>query len=316
MRKFAAIVLTLLTTSLSQATAASIATANVVLEDLVPVAHTSSIAGEKTRLLISALLSDSPAVTLLDRRQLSALVDERQLDQTRDNGDFSVEHEQSVIGADYLLGGSLLDDGFSQHFFGKLVSVRDGSMRAFTITGTRYQPLQAFSAQVADKMLTLIRQEQSTDKRQPATEKLVKLQRLTESLAAYDKPAIAVSIDEQHMRRRVIDPAAETEFLVFGAETGFPVIDNDPRFEEYVDVMILGEGFTEVSYRNGRALGVTARLEVKAVSRTTGRVLAVDRQTSVVVAGTELIGSKNALAKASAAIAMRMLPKLVGELRQ
>jgi hypothetical protein len=315
MNKFISIALTMALACLSQTSLASIAKARVVLEDLVPVAHTSSSIGTRTRLMISGLLSESPAVTLLDREQLSSLVDERTLGQTQDNGDFAVEHEQAIAGADYLLGGSLLDDGFSQHFFGKLVDVRDGSMRAFTVSGNRYQPLETFSSRVTEKMLALIQQEQSTDKREPATEKLTKLQQLTESLAAYDKPTIAVSIDEQHIRRRVIDPAAETEFLVFGAETGFPMIDNDPRFQEYVDVMILGEGFTEVSYRNGRALGVTARLEVKAISRKTGRLLAIDRQTSVVVAGTELIGSKNALAKASAAIAMRMLPKLVGEPR-
>lgn len=315
MRQFIPYVLSLALGCLSTSAAASIAKANVVLEDLIPVAHTSSTIGTKTRLLISGILSESTAVTLLDREQLSSLVDERSLGQTLDNGDFAVEHEQAVAGADYLLGGSLLDDGFTQHFFGKLVDVRDGSMRAFTVTGKRYQPLEQFSARVSEKMLELIQQEQTADKREPATEKLQRLQQLTESLADYDKPTIAVNIEEQHIRRRVIDPAAETEFLVFSAETGFPVIDNDPRFEEYVDVLILGEGFTEVSYRNGRALGVTARLEVKAISRTTGRLLAIDRQTSVVVAGTELIGSKNALAKASAAIALRMLPKLVGDQR-
>ncbi len=315
MLKIASIALTLALSCLPQATA-SVAKANVVLEDLLPVSHTSSIIGTKTRLMISSMLSESPAVTLLDRKQLSGLVDERNLAQTQDNGDFAVEHEQAIAGADYLLGGSLLDDGFSQHFFGKLVDVRDGSMRAFTVTGKRYQPLETFSARVTEKMLALIQQEQSAEKLEPATEKLARLRQLTESLADYEKPNIAVSIEEQHMRRRVIDPAAETEFLVFGAETGFPVIDNDPRFREYVDVMIVGEGFTEVSYRNGRALGVTARLEVKAISPSTGRLLAIDRQTSVVVAGTELIGSKNALAKASAAIALRMLPKLVGEQRR
>ena len=50
---------------------------------------------------------------------------------------------------------------------------------------------------------------------------------------------------------------------------------------------------------------------MKAIDRRTGRVLAVDRQTTVALDLTEIIAGKTALQEAAAKIAERMLPKLL-----
>ena len=63
--------------------------------------------------------------------------------------------------------------------------------------------------------------------------------------------------------------------------------------------------------RRGNLVSVKARVELKAVDRKTGQVLAVDRETAVEVDLTEQIAGKKALQTAAAAIAERLLPKLV-----
>ena len=58
-------------------------------------------------------------------------------------------------------------------------------------------------------------------------------------------------------------------------------------------------------------ISVKSRLEVKAIQRTTGKILAVTRETTVAVDLTEQIAGKTALQDAAARIAVRLLPKLV-----
>jgi ethanolamine utilization microcompartment shell protein EutS len=81
--------------------------------------------------------------------------------------------------------------------------------------------------------------------------------------------------------------------------------------ERQADVIIKGEGFSEFALRCGNLISVKARLEIAAVDRATGKVVATDRQTSVEVDLTEQIAGKKALQTAAAAIAERLLPKLV-----
>jgi hypothetical protein len=121
---------------------------------------------------------------------------------------------------------------------------------------------------------------------------------------------VSIRIAESHIGQRVIDPAAATEFEVLAQQTGFRVIDGKAGDDKQADVLIQGEGFSEFAGRHGDLTSVKARLEVKAVSRATGDVLAVDRQTVVVVDLSERIAGKTALQKAASSIASRLLPRI------
>jgi ribosome maturation factor RimP len=63
--------------------------------------------------------------------------------------------------------------------------------------------------------------------------------------------------------------------------------------------------------RAGNLISVKARIEVKAVDQASGKIVAIDRQTTVAVDLTEQIAAKNALQEAGALLAERLLPKIV-----
>ncbi len=81
-------------------------------------------------------------------------------------------------------------------------------------------------------------------------------------------------------------------------------------------LQITGSGISELAAHIGDLVSVKARLEVKVVDPTTNKVLAVDRQTVIVVDLSEEIAGKSALQKAACQIAERILPKLVAQPEQ
>jgi hypothetical protein len=89
------------------------------------------------------------------------------------------------------------------------------------------------------------------------------------------------------------------------------VIDPDNGGSRKAEVLLNGEGVSEFATRHGNLISVKARLEVKAVDASTGRVLAIDRQTTVQVDLTEQLAGKAALQEAAAEIAVRLLPKIL-----
>ena len=80
--------------------------------------------------------------------------------------------------------------------------------------------------------------------------------------------------------------------------------------------MLTGEGFSQFAARHGNLVSVKARLELKALDRKSGRVLAVDRQTAISVDLAELIASKEALQDAAGDIVMRLFPVMVKKLEE
>ena len=111
--------------------------------------------------------------------------------------------------------------------------------------------------------------------------------------------------------RPVPDPAAQTEVVHLAKAIGFEVVDAEEGAKGKAQILIAGEGLSEMGSRHGGLVTVKARLEVKAVDRVSGKVIAMERQTALVVDSTEQLAGKAALQQAADAIAHRLLPKVV-----
>jgi hypothetical protein len=92
-------------------------------------------------------------------------------------------------------------------------------------------------------------------------------------------------------------------------QCGFTVVDglstNKPAIE------ITGEALSEFGMRKGNLVSCRARIEIKAREVASGKILLLDRQTSVAVDLAEHIAAKTALQNGADELAERVLPKLV-----
>ena len=88
---------------------------------------------------------------------------------------------------------------------------------------------------------------------------------------------------------------------------GFKLADD--KSADKADIEITGDAFSAFGMRKGNLISCKARIEIKA-SKRTGKILAVDRQTSVGVDISEQTAAKAALQNATLDLAGRLLPKL------
>lgn len=155
---------------------------------------------------------------------------------------------------------------------------------------------------IMDKGQTLVVQVMSREER---------IDKLIKSLKDGKRPSVSVKLDERHFGGRVIDPAAETELSVILQKAGFTVLDD--KSNDRPDIEITGEAFSAFGLRKGNLISCRSRIELKAHERGTGKILAVDRQTSVAVDIAEQTAAKTALQNAADELAERLLPKLTSK---
>ena len=132
------------------------------------------------------------------------------------------------------------------------------------------------------------------------------LEKMAERRGKDLRPSVYIEVRERHVGQAVIDPAVETELAKICHELGFKVVEKNDA-----DVLLVGEGFSQFAARHGNFSSVKARVELKAVDRKTGRLLAVDRQTAVAADLAELVAAKGALQDATVQLSCRLLPAMV-----
>jgi hypothetical protein len=152
---------------------------------------------------------------------------------------------------------------------------------------------------------------------------------LVAQLADRRKPVIAVVIPENHIAQRrpaTLDPAVETEIKKMLQAAGFTIKDVKgnaladwaasfdvnrggpwPQGLEGVEMVIVGEGFSEFLTRIGNLVSAAARAEVNLIDRSSGRILLADRTDTRAVDLAENIAGKKALQAAGRRLGLEIL---------
>ena len=277
--------------------------------------------GKVTDLLFAELVAE-PAMMLIEREDIRKLLDEQELNLSGLANPATATRVGQLTGAKMLIAGSVFRVDNSQYLVAKIIGTETSRVLGASVKGSARDDLGALADRLAAEIVKVV-----TERGGELLPKIVtradRLAGLKKALPAGARPSLFVEIAEQHIAPRVavvvvpgaavvIDPAAETEMTLFAKETGFDIVDPKEGKRSAAAVLVLGEAISEPAARHGNLISAKARLEVKAVDQATGKVLAVDRQTTVATDLTEQIAAKTALQEASAAIAERLLPKIAG----
>lgn len=267
--------------------------------------------GSKVADLLFAGLVTNDNLYLVERQELNKILEEQGLSLSGAVKADAATKVGQLTGAKILVTGSVFEISNKIYIVAKIIGTETSKVFGESVKGKLKDELDALVEDLSGRVAKKIIDRGGKLVADPVTRK-DRLAALKKKLGKGKRPSVYIQVSERHVGRITIDPAAETELALYCTELGFEVIDSKEGDKSHADVLLIGEGFSEFAGRRGNLISVKARLEVKAVERKTGRVLAIDRQVTVVVDLTEQIAGKTALQDASANIAERLLPKIVG----
>jgi hypothetical protein len=265
--------------------------------------------GQASDLLFAGLVSD-PRFWLVDRDDLEKTLAEQELSLSGVVKAEEAVQIGQVTGAKILVTGSVFQVGKSLYVVAKVIGTETTRVLGASAKGSIGDGMDALMPQLTESVAKMIKDSSSKLVAAPVGKK-DRLKAITEELGDAKRPAVLVAVTEQHVNRPQVDPAAATELISYLRDAGFKVIDTDQGSPQQAKILIQGEGLSEFAARRGNLVSAKARLEVKAIDRASGEVIAVERQTRVAVDLSEQIAAKTALQDAAADIAERLLPKLV-----
>jgi TolB-like protein len=286
--------------------------------------------GEDISAALTALLCDQPGIMLVERRALVQTMQEHELNLTG-----VVDSRQAVklgklVGAQVIITGRTFRLGkevfVTARLIGTNTSLVEGVLLKDTVDADMGVLVDKLSGKVAEKLRTagprLIDRPELPDP----------LPGLKKKLSGRRLPVVAVIVRERHHALLAggkegppVEAAAETEIKRLLLECGFTVReippanrsglfkDGKPADPESwpavlngVDVLIVGDAFSEYAARTANIVSCTARAEVS-VSNREGKLLQAER---VIERGADLsenIAAKKALQNSGREMGLRLL---------
>lgn len=259
--------------------------------------------------LLSAQLSTNADLWLVERAELDKILSEQTLKLSGLTDPATAVTVGKLTGARALVTGRVIRSGESVTLVAKIISTENSRVFGETVTATSLDALAKPIEELAGKISKLVAAQRQVLAPAPATREQT-IAKIRASLNGKPLPTVQLSIKEQSITRAVIDPAVETEFGKTIKELGGEVIDATQSGKP-ADVIISGEAISETGTRHGQLLSARARVEIKAVRRSDGKVLVIDRETSVGVDIAETVAGKTALQNAALILIERVLPQIV-----
>ncbi len=258
--------------------------------------------------MINVNLSADPNLITVERAELEKALGEQELGLSGTVSPDSAAKVGHLTGAKVLVTGRVFKTETELFIVAKIIGTETSRVYGELVKGGVNASISELSENLAKKIATDVVQKGDTlvAKVETPEERVAKIKK---ELGDKKLPVVSVKIAEQHFGQHVIDPAAQTELSLILQQCGFTLVDEHSTNQPAVE--ITGEAFSEFGMRKGNLQSCRARIEIKARDVASGRILFVDRQTSVAVDLAEHVAAKTALQNGAGELAERNLPKLI-----
>jgi TolB-like protein len=290
--------------------------------------------GEQIAEVISARLSSDSTLQLVERADIDRILQEQKLSLS------AAAQPETAVRVGWLAGAQVLVTGRAYIIdeqmlvTARVIGVETGRVFIAQERGSTQEKLLPVLDRLADQVAKTIASRQtllvapdvSTDK-----EKL--FNSLAEQLKGRSLPPIVIAVPETDYGAPSVDPTAETELILRFTGCGFKVTDPGTLEQgiqswakdyyrgtasapisrllpEEVNIILVGQAFSEPGGRFGDIYSAKARVEVRALDRKTGTVLAIARRTASALDLSPRLAGKKALENAAVGIAYELIPKI------
>ena len=263
--------------------------------------------GPKVATLINANLSADPNLITVERAELEKALGEQELGLSGTVSPDTAAKVGHLTGAKVLVTGRVFKTDTELFIVAKIIGTETSRVYGELVKGGVNASISDLSESLAKKIAVDVTQKGDTLVAKVETHE-DRVAKIKKELGDKKLPVVSVKITEQHFGQHVIDPAAQTELSLMLQQCGFTLADDHSTNQPAVE--ITGEAFSAYGMRKGNLISCKSRIEVKVSEVATGKILFVDRQTSVGVDIAEQTAAKTALENAADTLAERLLPKL------
>ena len=288
--------------------------------------------GSKVAFLITGELSSDPNLKMVEREKLDRIFDELGLSLSGIVDENEAAKIGQLSGAKILVTGRAFTVDGELVIVAKVIATETSRVKAEIVKGSISDKFTTIADEIAKRVHKVISEEGPS-----MVAKVVdivspedRLDFLRAKLKGKKLPKVSVAVIERHFGGVTVDPAVETEVIYYLKKLGFTVISQKgdtlaswaseyfknsntevPKEVDKIDVLIIGEAFSEFAMRKGNLVSGKARVELQAIDCKTGRVLSIDRETNTAVDVSEQMAAKKALQGAAGNLCYRVIPEFV-----
>ena len=284
--------------------------------------------------MVTAYLSTDPNLQVVERAEIKKILSELGLSKTG-----IVEQDQAVqvgrvIGAKILVTGRAFPIDGELVIVSKIIGTETTRVFGNVVKGPLSEKLTTLIEEMATKIAKTIEDKGGELLPAPQAEEDLLLI-LREKLEGKKLPRVSVEIYDEYIGVSDIDSAAKREIIFILRECGFVVVQQSrevlsawarsyledssielPQHLERVDVILVGEAFSEFAARTGSLVSSKARVELRAIDISSGRILASSRKTETAVDLSERIAARTALQNATLDVAFKLIPEMLDSWQQ